>query len=84
MTQKAGWVFSAIAHDIQTGGKRPLSYSQYAFTTSYFSQGIFLKSQPTDSGVDGQSGIILKNADNEMAVSQSMQNLTKQLLHVRE
>ncbi|KIN51491.1 hypothetical protein [Bacillus subtilis] len=40
MTQKAEQVFSAIAHDIQTGGKQPLSNSQYAFTKSYFSQGV--------------------------------------------
>ncbi|MFB7523393.1 hypothetical protein [Bacillus subtilis] len=40
MTQKAAQVFSAIAHDIQTGGKRPLSNPQYAFTKSHFSQGI--------------------------------------------
>ncbi|MGQ9008656.1 hypothetical protein ACTXHP_10635 [Bacillus stercoris] len=44
-----------IAHDSQTGGKRPLSYSQYAFTKSHFSPGIFSRaSRMTSSAPQSQ------------------------------
>ncbi|MEC1732289.1 Gfo/Idh/MocA family protein [Bacillus mojavensis] len=47
-------------------GAYALSFARY-FLTSQPNE-ILSTAKPTDTGVDEQSGIILKNADNEMAV----------------